>query len=144
MYFSLQHFARHYTPLREMRRGQIGLVRLNNFVLKSIHESFEVSKPHNKPMEEKPLFSQTQDEFHISLMVTGTLGEVYFKIKRWTPLGRLMTVYCQRQGVDPRTVRFIYHGKRITDDQTANDLDMQDEDIIDANIIIPNEEKSTV
>ena len=43
-----------------------------------------------------------------------------------------MSAYCQRQGVSPSTVRFIYDGKRLNDDQTANELDMQDNDIIDA------------
>eukprot|EP01092_Planopodium_desertum_P006786 TRINITY_DN277_c0_g1_i1.p1 TRINITY_DN277_c0_g1~~TRINITY_DN277_c0_g1_i1.p1 ORF type:complete len:104 (-),score=9.60 TRINITY_DN277_c0_g1_i1:163-474(-) len=58
--------------------------------------------------------------------------EVYFKIKRTTPLRKLMDVYCQRQGQARTSFRFLYNGKRINDDATPEMMDMEDNDVIDA------------
>jgi len=58
--------------------------------------------------------------------------EVYFKIKKNTPLRKLMDAYCERQGVASNAVRFLYDGNRITAEQTPKDLEMDDNDVIDA------------
>lgn len=58
---------------------------------------------------------------HINIKVTDGNNEVYFKIKRSTQLKKLMDVFCQRQGKDPRTVRFLFDGQRVapTDDPSV-------------------------
>lgn len=43
-----------------------------------------------------------------------------------------MDAYCQREGLPPDSVRFLYDGERINRDQTPEELDMQDGDEIDA------------
>jgi len=69
----------------------------------------------------------------INLRVVSQDGnEVYFKIKRQTPLRKLMDAYCQRQAIDPNSIRFLYDGQRIQAEQTPKELDMEDNDIIDA------------
>eukprot|EP00727_Mastigamoeba_balamuthi_P007775 m51a1_g3618 putative ubiquitin-like protein smt3 (121) ;mRNA; f:83071-84091 len=70
---------------------------------------------------------------HINLKVVGQDGtEVFFKIKKHTALKKLMDTYCQRQGIVPSNMRFLFEGKRINADQSPKDLNMEDGDIIDA------------
>eukprot|EP00051_Salpingoeca_urceolata_P032136 m.14441 g.14441 ORF g.14441 m.14441 type:complete len:94 (+) comp4799_c0_seq1:1404-1685(+) len=57
--------------------------------------------------------------------------EVHFKIKRSTPLKKLMDAYCSRQGLDKQNVRFMLDGQRINDTDTPETLDMEDNDAID-------------
>lgn len=74
---------------------------------------------------------------------------MYFKIKKQTPLRKLMDAYCQRQSVDHNSIRFLYDGQRIQPEQTPKEvalcecvylvssvsslqLEMDDNDIIDA------------
>ncbi|PRP83824.1 hypothetical protein PROFUN_08939 [Planoprotostelium fungivorum] len=78
--------------------------------------------------------SQTEvDPNTINLRVVSQDGsEVYFKIKKQTALRKLMDAYTQRQGIDQNSIRFLYDGQRITPDQTPKDLEMEDNDIIDA------------
>ncbi|CDR93726.1 ubiquitin-like protein, putative [Babesia bigemina] len=70
---------------------------------------------------------------HIQIKVRSPDGsEVYFKIKRKTKLEKLMTTYCSRLGQSPDAVRFLFDGDRIKGDATAEDLGIEDGDIIDA------------
>ncbi|CAO3691042.1 unnamed protein product [Rhizopus stolonifer] len=69
---------------------------------------------------------------HINLKVVGSdKNEVFFKIKRSTQLRKLMDAYCERQGKTPGSVRFLYDGLRVKDNNTPNELDMDDGDSID-------------
>jgi len=70
---------------------------------------------------------------HISLKVVSQDGnEVFFKIKRHTPLRKLMEAYCRRQNLDMNSIRFLYDGNRIAADKSPKELEMEDNDIIDA------------
>ena len=42
-----------------------------------------------------------------------------------------MNAFCQRQGVNMSSVRFLFDGNRINADQTPEGLDMEDGDVID-------------
>jgi small ubiquitin-related modifier len=79
---------------------------------------------------------QTQDEGksdHINLRVVAQDGgEVFFKIKKTTALRKLIDAYCERQAISPASIRFLYDGQRIREEQTPKELDMEDNDIIDA------------
>jgi len=69
---------------------------------------------------------------HITLKVVDANGaEVFFKIKKQTPLRKMMNAFCERQGVSANSVRFLYDGKRITGDATPQELDMEEGDAID-------------
>ncbi len=57
-------------------------------------------------------------------------NEIYFRIKGTTPLKKLMLAYCQRKGVNPDTVRFLFDGKRLEDNSTPKELLMEDNDAI--------------
>ena len=39
--------------------------------------------------------------------------------------------FCNRNGISPRSVRFLFDGERINPNQTPADLDMEDNDVID-------------
>jgi len=70
---------------------------------------------------------------HLSLKVKSQDGnEVYFKVKKTTAFSKVMTAYCKKVGQDPEQVRFLFDGVRVRPDQTPADLEMEDEDEIDA------------
>lgn len=59
------------------------------------------------------------DQEQITLRVVAQDGtEIYFKIKQNTPLRKLMGAYCNKLGKDPNSVRFMFNGQRILDEQT--------------------------
>ncbi|CAE8594765.1 unnamed protein product [Polarella glacialis] len=69
---------------------------------------------------------------HIQLKVKDQQGsEVQFKIKKSTPLRKLMDAYCSRLGLQASQVRFMVDGERIAADDTAEKLGLEDEDLID-------------
>jgi len=43
-----------------------------------------------------------------------------------------MDAYCERQSLNPTSVRFLYEGQRLNQDQTPKELEMEDNDVIDA------------
>src|SRR5204863_702450 len=50
---------------------------------------------------------------HLNIKVTDNNNEVFFKIKRTTQLKKLMDAFCERQGKQPQTVRFLFDGTRV-------------------------------
>ncbi|PWN45206.1 ubiquitin-like protein [Ceraceosorus guamensis] len=62
----------------------------------------------------------------------GDGNEVFFKVKRNTKLGKLRRAYADRMGKPENTVRFIFDGQRVQDDDTAESLEIEDQDEIDA------------
>lgn len=70
---------------------------------------------------------------HLSLKVKSQDGnEVYFKVKRTTTFAKVMNAYCKKVGADQDQVRFLFDGQRLRPEQTPQDLEMEDEDEIDA------------
>lgn len=69
---------------------------------------------------------------HINLKVTGQDGSVvHFKIKKNTPLRKLMSAYCERTGVKMEAMRFRFDGQPISETDTPSQLEMEDGDSID-------------
>lgn len=64
-------------------------------------------------------------------VVSSTGEEVFFKIKRSTKLSKLQGAYANKVGKDVGSIRFLYDGTRIADDDTPTSLDMEDNDTID-------------
>lgn len=50
---------------------------------------------------------------HLNIKVTDNNNEVFFKIKRSTHLKKLMDAFCDRQGKQLSTVRFLFDGTRV-------------------------------
>jgi hypothetical protein len=63
-------------------------------------------------MQQKPE-DGAQSE-HLNIKVTDNNNEVFFKIKRTTALGKLMNAFCDRQGKNISSVRFLFDGQRVT------------------------------
>ncbi|MGH0121065.1 UNVERIFIED_CONTAM: hypothetical protein FKN15_069268 [Acipenser sinensis] len=69
--------------------------------------------------EEKPKDPVKTENDHINLKVAGQDGSVVqFKIKRHTPLSKLMKAYCERQGLSMRQIRFRFDGQPINETDT--------------------------
>jgi len=64
-------------------------------------------------------------------VVTQDGNEIFFKCKTTTPLQKLMTAFCNRNGVAMNSVRFLFDGNRVNANQTPADLEMEDGDVID-------------
>lgn len=71
----------------------------------------------DQPNDDRPAEEQPKDEpqavEHLNIKVTDSNNEVYFKIKKTTNFKKLMEVFCERQGKDIRTVRFLFDGDRV-------------------------------
>ena len=67
-------------------------------------------------------------------MVNADGAEVYFKIRRNTALKKLMDAYCKKQGVNRQSVRFLFDGAPLDESKTPDDLEMENDDVIDAMI----------
>lgn len=57
--------------------------------------------------------------------------EIFFKCKPHTQMKKLMDAYASRQGVQLRQVRFLFDGERIREEQTPQQLGLEDGDSID-------------
>uniref|UniRef100_A0AC34R2T2 Ubiquitin-like domain-containing protein n=1 Tax=Panagrolaimus sp. JU765 TaxID=591449 RepID=A0AC34R2T2_9BILA len=72
---------------------------------------------------------QAQD--YIKLIVVGMDGiEVHFRAKYGTRLAKLKKSYCECIGVQVKTLRFLYAGSRIGDEDTPKTLEMEENDVI--------------
>ncbi|KAI9012830.1 small ubiquitin-like protein [Gaertneriomyces semiglobifer] len=72
---------------------------------------------------------------HINLKVVNQDGsEIAFKIKRSTPMQRLMDAYVAKTGQDKNSVRFLFDGQRINGHETPEELDMEDNDQIQVSV----------
>ncbi|XP_004392989.1 PREDICTED: small ubiquitin-related modifier 3-like [Odobenus rosmarus divergens] len=89
--------------------------------------------PRNLPCPRRsPKEGVKTENDHINLNVAGQDGSVVqFKIKRHTPLNKLMKAYCERQGLSMRQIRFRFDGQPINETDTPAQLEMEDEDTID-------------
>ncbi|KAL0241265.1 hypothetical protein GEMRC1_006500 [Eukaryota sp. GEM-RC1] len=86
------------------------------------------------PDKEQPTEAdQELDDSYIKLKVRSQDGkETVFRIKRSTPLRKLMDTYCKRGGYTESSLRFLIDGERVQAHQTADDLHLEDDQIIDA------------
>jgi len=70
---------------------------------------------------------------HLNIKVKSQDGnEIYFKVKKTTQFRKVIQAYCKKVGSEPDSVRFLFDGQRIRPDQTPAELNMEDEDEIDA------------
>ena len=83
----------------------------------------------------KPLPADAQnlyDNYPLDLKVVTQAGtEIFFKCKQTTPLSKLMNAFCQRQGINAASVRFLFDGQRLNPQQTPQELEMEDGDVVD-------------
>lgn len=58
-------------------------------------------------------------------------SEIQFRLKITTRLKKLKDSYSQRQGVSVNSLKFLFEGQRIADNHTAEELGMEEEDVIE-------------
>ena len=54
-----------------------------------------------------------------------------FRMRGGSPMLKLMEAFCARHNLLRDQIRFLYDGVRVRDDETADSLDMDDEDTVD-------------
>ncbi|KAF3419921.1 hypothetical protein QLX08_000313 [Tetragonisca angustula] len=82
-------------------------------------------------MSDEKKETKTESE-HINLKVLGQdSAVVQFKIKKHTPLRKLMNAYCDRVGLAIAAVRFRFDGEPINELDTPTTLEMEEGDTIE-------------
>merc|ERR1712002_815300 len=69
---------------------------------------------------------------YIKLKVVGQdSNEIHFRVKQTTQMGKLKKSYSERVGVPQTSLRFLFDGRRINDDETPKALEMEQDDVIE-------------
>merc|ERR1712014_253998 len=69
---------------------------------------------------------------YIKLKVGGQdSNEIHFRVKQTTQMGKLKKSYSERVGVPVTSLRFLFDGRRINDDETPKALEMEQDDVIE-------------
>merc|ERR1712029_489935 len=69
---------------------------------------------------------------YIKLKVVGQdSNEIHFRVKQTTQMGKLKKSYSERVGVPIASLRFLFDGRRINDDETPKQLEMEPDDVIE-------------
>eukprot|EP00198_Chlamydomonas_reinhardtii_P008614 XP_001697951.1 ubiquitin-like protein [Chlamydomonas reinhardtii] len=68
----------------------------------------------------------------INISIKSTDGEVNFKIKKSTRMGKVFSAFAQKKGVATNHYRFVFDGNRVGEDVTAAEVGLEDGDSIDA------------
>merc|ERR1712193_112782 len=72
------------------------------------------------------------DTEYIKLKVVGQdSNEIHFRVKQTTQMGKLKKSYAERVGVPITSLRFLFDGRRINDDETPKALEMEQDDVIE-------------
>lgn len=68
----------------------------------------------------------------ITIVVQDQSGhQVIFKVKPKTKLGKVFNAYCVKLGLNRMTTKFLFDGQRVMDDNTCEQMDIEDNDVID-------------
>lgn len=111
------------------------LLRVMLNALNTFHPPQPPARMSDVEQETKPIVDEKPDvkgETHLNIKVSDGSSEIFFKIKRNTQLKRLMEAFAKRQGKSMDSIRFLCDGERINGDQTPDDLDLEDGDVIEA------------
>mmetsp|Transcript_10251 Transcript_10251/g.29432 ORF Transcript_10251/g.29432 Transcript_10251/m.29432 type:complete len:93 (+) Transcript_10251:75-353(+) len=69
---------------------------------------------------------------HINLKVKDQdNAEVHFKVRTGTKFKKIFDAFLQRKSLQPGSVRFLFDGERVREDQSPQELDMEDGDSLD-------------
>ncbi|KAJ3427896.1 small ubiquitin-related modifier [Anaeramoeba flamelloides] len=78
---------------------------------------------------------ESTDNNQITLKVVDPQGgETVFRIRKTTKFTKLFKVYCERKGYQLGSIKFTFDGILVDEEQTPDELDMEDEDIIEAHL----------
>merc|ERR1712221_5098 len=75
--------------------------------------------------------TMTEETEYIKLKVVGQdSNEIHFRVKQTTQMGKLKKSYAERVGVPITSLRFLFDGRRINEDETPKALEME-QDVIE-------------
>ena len=78
------------------------------------------------------IFRMSDETEYIKLKVVGQdSNEIHFRVKQTTQMGKLKKSYSERVGVPVSSLRFLFDGRRINDDETPKALEMEQDDVIE-------------
>ncbi|XP_073970803.1 small ubiquitin-related modifier-like [Rhodnius prolixus] len=84
------------------------------------------------PQDPKPDSAPNDSSDYIKLKVVGSdANEIHFRVKMTTQMGKLKKSYSDRVGVPVSSLRFLFDGRRINDDETPKQLEMRNDDLIE-------------
>ena len=77
---------------------------------------------------------KTEDDEKVTIKVQKEgMADFYFTMNRDEPLRKLMIAFCERRKLgDYRSLRYHLNGDRIRGHQTPNELELENDDVIDA------------
>merc|ERR1711973_80667 len=102
---------------------RLELVRIFEFSSKHLQSIF------NKMGDNAEASGETE---YIKLKVVGQdSNEIHFRVKMTTQMGKLKKSYSERVGVPVSSLRFLFDGRRINDDETPKQLEMEQDDVIE-------------
>lgn len=78
----------------------------------------------NTPPQDLPRPAPAPSTEHLNIKVTDNNNEVFFKIKRTTQLKKLMDAFCERQGRQISTVRFLFDGTRVRPEDSPDTVSL--------------------
>jgi len=82
--------------------------------------------------EESVAYATGRAALYVEVKVREPSGaEFCFRLKRTCPLGLLFEVYCSRTKVAPQLVDFTLNGRKVYPDQSPEQLEMDDFDVLD-------------
>lgn len=64
-------------------------------------------------------------------VVCSDSNEIHFRVKMTTQMGKLKKSYSERVGVPVTSLRFLFDGRRISDEETPKQLEMENDDVIE-------------
>ena len=100
------------------------------------HEKFKLpaNLTSNIGKKEAPTKKAAEKEVeteYIKLKLVGRNDEIHFRVKMTTQMGKLKKSYSERVGALITSLRFLFDGKRISDEETPKSMEMVALDIID-------------
>ena len=69
--------------------------------------------------------------YNVYTIVGQDSNEIHFRVKQTTQMGKLKKSYSERVGVPVTSLRFLFDGRRINDDETPKALEMEQDDVIE-------------
>jgi len=101
----------------------------------SVPTSQHVDVPSDDELDKEFGFDHLEDTDLIVLKVRlGTEQPNKFRLKKSAPLEKIFQALAEKKKVEPTRVKLMFDGESISPEQTPEDLDMEDEDLIDASI----------
>ena len=83
------------------------------------------------PFQQKIKSMKKTSEYIQLKVVSQDSNEIRFRVKQTTQMGKLKKSYSKRVGVPVTSLRFLFDGRRINDNETTKALEMEQDEVIE-------------